>query len=211
MSHKLLRRSVLLCLAVFPLAGATCLEPPPGDAGPDASSLVCPGQGAQAIDIGHTGVDFSSVSDGADLPVWDRPQGGVGTRINLLITGFGDEQRYDGLTSEVFGAPGASCTGEDDPACIEDEVCDDGSCRLYIANQTNRQFPIDCLEDGTLHISELPLRFRNNFTSDELDNAEVELRVTLTTNDDDPAVVSDSVDIFLRDGDFIQPSWWEDI
>jgi hypothetical protein len=191
---------------VLTLGGATCEPPPADDAG--LADPVCTGEGADpATYPGVTGVGWEEFQDNEVLATWPRPQGGIGTRINVRAEGYDEETNFSGLTTQVFGEPGASCQADTDCA-DERAVCDGGSCRLFIANQVNRTFPVECLEDGALLVPELPVRFRNDFELTELDGADVELRVTLEPFDGEPT--SSSVNLRLQVGEFIQPSWWED-
>jgi hypothetical protein len=208
------RLSLLTALFALTLIGAACTPPPPGDAGP----LVCTGDGLDpAVAPGLTGLGWDPFpNDGGELKTWTRPQGGIGTRINVQISGYDEDARFPGLITEVIGTTaGASCTGDDSSSCAEREACVDDVCRLLIASQANRQFPIECQEDGTLLVPELPIRFRNLFEIAELDGTEAELRITLELPVPDgeaeaPEPLSSSAIVDLSVGEFVRPSWWED-
>jgi hypothetical protein len=197
----------VVCGAVL-LGGASCVEVPGEDGGPEP--LVCTGEGMDpATMVGETGTDWQPFASGAVLSTWPRPQGGIGTRVNVRAEGYADEQTYEGLTTEAFGPAGATCDESTNPCADDREVCMDGACHFFIANQVNRTFPVECAEDGSLLVPELPIRFRNDFELDELDGLDVELRVSLDPSGDTPATVG-TANVTLQVGDFVQPSWWED-
>lgn len=200
--------SLALVVIAVGLQASACVPAwSPDDAG--APAPTCLGDGERSVRAGHTGVDFVAIKEGDELPAWTRPQGGIGTRINVSLTGFAEDALFDGLTVQFLGTAGdgASCAAVDDPACSELETCDDGQCRLLLGNQTNVRFPLECLFDGSIHIAELPVRFRNQFQLDQLDGVEQELRVIADPREGE--TVSSSVLVTLNVGDFIQPSWWD--
>lgn len=197
--------------------GATCTPPPPADAGPDEP--VCTGEEAEPATLpGETGTGWEPFEGGETLATWPRPQGGIGTRINVRGEGYSDDTTFRSLTTQVFGEPDGTCQLDQD--CPDERmICDDsGSCRQFIANQVNRTFPVECREDGALLVPELPVRFRNNFELEELDGRDVELRVALSKcpedtplcDEEDEEETSSSVDVTLEVGEFVIPSWWEE-
>lgn len=195
-------RSPLFVVVTTALAACGPAVTPSEDAGPP----VCLGGGDTSVRAGHTGLDFHAIQDGDELPAWTRPQGGIGTRINVLLKGYEEEVRFTGLTTQFLGPPlDVAC--QDDAGCGALELCDAGVCRLLLGEQTNVRLDINCQEDGTLHIPEMSVRFRNDFELEQLDGSEQELRLTFQPREGEP--VSSSVDITLRVGEFVLPSWWD--
>lgn len=206
------RTSVLIAAVVI---AAGCLPPLPPDAGPQP--VECSGGETRAVRAGHTSLDFIPIVDGDDLPAWQQPQGGIGTRINVNLGGYGSEEGIASLTTQFLGATGTgvSCGDDEDSdggtadagACGDLEICDNGECRQLLANQTNVRFPLKCLEDETLHIPEMSVRFGNRFPLAELNGVAQELRLTAVPHTGEP--MTSSVQVVLRVGDFVFPSWWE--
>jgi hypothetical protein len=195
-----MRRAALVLIAVL---ASGCAPGETVDAGP-----ICPGEGHErGVLLGHTGRDFVLVNSGEIIPTWRRPQGGIGTHINIALVGFPFGTPFQSLKIEGFGAPGEVC--EDTEQCADADVCDRGRCRRFICEQTNVNWPTPaCTEEQFLHVNELPVRFRNDVALEELDGMQAELRLTLTPRDG-PAM-EHSVDVEMKVGDFIEPSWWND-
>jgi hypothetical protein len=194
-------RLALFALLCFAALGNGCFVVDEPDAGPR-----CPAEGEErGVLLGHTGRHFVLVQPGDTIPTWRRPQGGIGTHINIAMPGFSLGTPFQSLNIEGFGPEGAAC--EETEQCADGETCDRGSCRRYICSQVNVQWPTpECTDEGFLHINELPVRFRNDVPLEELDGLEGELRLTLTPRDG-PAV-EHSVPVKMEVGDFIEPSWW---
>ncbi|MFZ9888029.1 MAG: hypothetical protein ACO3JL_11045 [Myxococcota bacterium] len=174
----------------------------------DGGPYRCEGTGDVRIAAGHTSVGFEPIADGDELPAWLRPQGGIGTRINVRLEGFSDEAVFTSLRTRFLGLdPGDECATEPEICGIRGS-CEDGQCRTLLADQTNARFPIECQPDGSLLVAEMPVRFRNQFELDELDGVAQQLEVTLVPTEGNP--ISVSVPVVLRVGEFLQPSWWEE-
>ena len=217
-SRFLFLSSLLVCL------GADCSSTgDPSDAG--APEPVCEGGDTQSVAPGETGLSYVAMENGDNIASWPRPQGGIGTRINVRIDGFATETNFSSLTvfmtktldstSDTPGEEGGPCidTEEEDEQCTsgEDEPelsCIDDICQLLVAEQVNRQFPVECQADGSLLVPELPVRYRSQLSLDDVDNIEGDLSIFLTTYDEQE-VRSDPVNVVLEVGDFVEPSWWQ--
>lgn len=193
-------RVALVALVV----GSACA---PGG-GRDAGPSLCEGAGEPRILAGHTSTGFEPIEEGDVLPAWLRPQGGIGTRINVRLEGIGEGTTFTSLRTRFLGLePGVDC-GADPGVCGERESCEAGVCRTLLADQTNARFPLECQPDASLLVAEMPVRFRNQFQLEELDGIAQDLEVTLTPTEGAPLLAT--VPIVLRVGDFLQPSWWEE-
>ncbi len=217
-AHRLYLPIVALTLCVWAQTACTG-EPTTGETEPE----VCEGGGELAIAPGETGTTFIPFKEGDVLPTWDRPQGGIGTRINVKIDGLGEGEAVDLIQTIIVrpldGPPGG--VGENGGDCAVDlegnKVCNNeelscilDTCREVITDQVNRQFPTEC-QDGSLVVTEMPIRFRTRVELNEVDGAPGELFMRLDIDDDDDEyILSDPVEIEMDVGDFIQPSWWED-
>lgn len=194
----------LLVLIIVFVGGSACVPGGANDAGPNH----CEGGGEQRIMAGHTSTGFDPIEEGDGLPAWLRPQGGIGTRINVRLEGIGETATFTSLRTRFLGLePGVDCTADPD-VCDDRESCEAGVCRTLLADQTNARFPLNCQPDASLLVAEMPVRFRNQFQLEELDGVEQELEVTLAPTEGAPLVAS--VRIVLRVGEFLQPSWWEE-
>lgn len=175
---------------------------------------------------------YHVIAEGAELPTWDRPQGGLGTRLNLRIEGFPATQQFYSLQTIILGSkqvPAAEDTAGEVMTCDVIECgtspeacpCDAASgfsciqlpnassiCAEVICNQVNRRFPLEQDTYDALVVPELPVRFQNDFGLEDLNEREVTLHMSVTTHDDE--VVAASVLTKLAVGDFIKPSWWEE-
>lgn len=169
---------------------------------------VCRGGGERGIDAGHTGLSFVPIVDGDELPAWARPQGGIGTRINVRLTGFDESVRRSGRLTTRFLGPSldATCAARED--CDPLQECDDGVCRPLLAEEHRVNLPLECQEDGTLLVAEMPVRFGNQTPLSTLDGSAQELHLTLALADEEP--VTTSVGVVMRVGAFVPPSWWEE-
>jgi hypothetical protein len=161
-----------------------------------------------------------AIEEGADLASWPRPQGGIGTRLNVRIGGFDEDMNFNSLTvymtqnisdpSDIAGEEGGPCIElmSEEPTCAEpvgnepELSCIDGTCMLLVAEQVNRQFPMECQ-------SEMPVRYRSQLSLDDVDTIEAKLTLMLSPTEEDETIESEPVDVVLRVGDFIPPSWWE--
>lgn len=186
------------------ISGSACVPGGANDAGPPH----CDGEGEQRVAAGHSATGFEPIEEGDELPAWLRPQGGIGTRINVRIEGVGESTIFTSLRTRFLGLePGVEC--ESDPeGCGDRGSCEEGVCRTLLADQTNARFPLECQSDASLLVAEMPVRFRNQFQLDELDGIAQELEVTLAPMEGAPLVTT--VPILLRVGEFLQPSWWEE-
>lgn len=221
LSPSVARRSLstfALALSIGALSACTGMQTD-GDPEPE----VCEGEGELSIAPGETGTTFVPFQPGDILPTWDRPQGGIGTRINVKLKGLAPGDPVDLIQTIIVrpldGPPGG--VGENGGECAVDlegnKVCNDeelscilDSCREVITDQVNRQFPTEC-QNGSLIVTEMPIRFRTRVELNEVDGAMGELFMRLDLDDsDDEYILSDTVEIEMDVGDFIQPSWWED-
>lgn len=239
-------RSSSLCalVAALPTLVASCtppVEPPPpcgGNAAPcviagHTSAAVCEAGSCLGLDVDcETDADcFFALAAGDELPTWDRPQGGLGTRLNVRFEGFPEgtgESDFTALRTVITDA--FQLSDPNDPAskiaCSPDLCadglgceCDEGAgfrcteladgafCAELICKQTNRRFPLDPHPNETLVVAELPVRFENEYGLEELDGREVDLTLIgeLSTGE----LVSQTVSVVLKVGEFVKPSWWE--
>lgn len=176
---------------------------------------------------------FYPIENGADVPTWDRPQGGLGTRLNLRLEGFAPTQQFSTLQTIVLGARQSPTddAGDDEETVVcepttcsttpEDCPCDAAAgfsciqlpkaqaiCAEVICNQVNRRFPLEADPFDAWVVPELPVRFQNDFGLEDLNGREVMLYMSVSLpNDDVEAAV---VPTTLAVGDFIKPSWWEE-
>jgi hypothetical protein len=254
-----MKRVLIMIPAALAFLGLAC-EPE----GPIDCSL---GSGAASVTPGYTGIavcdeggtcqtfDKSCESDdecfealgqgpATTIPTWTRPQGGLGTRINVRLEGVpasNNQTDYASLRSLFIrefedGGGGARvscvvddcvcsrspaegpCTREDVPDCacnVEQEfecardVPEDGNvCAVVVGDQLNRQFPLVCSTDGTVHIEEMPIQFRSRWRDlDELDGVEVTVMSVL--EQEDGTLVSGSGTVTLDSGEFLPPSWFD--
>lgn len=176
---------------------------------------------------------FAVIAAGTELPTWDRPQGGLGTRLNLRVEGFPSTTQFSSLQTIILGSrqENSGAVGPDDSSVPcdlmqcgttpEECPCDatagftcialpnEGSiCAEVICNQVNRRFPLELETFDALVVPELPVRFQNDFGLEDLDNREVMLHMSVTTHAGEE--VAASVLTKLSVGDFIKPSWWEE-
>ncbi len=227
MSRQRISNSYLVFIAAMGLVlgGAEC--PGTGDEDGGPAPIECEEGGEQSVAPGETGIRYVAIDDGGDLASWPRPQGGIGTRLNVRIGGFDEEKNFSTLTiymtknisnpSETAGEEGGPCIddGSSEPTCTEpvgnapELSCIDGTCMLLVAEQVNRQFPMECQSDGSLLVPEMPVRYRSQLSLDDVDGIEVNLKVTLSPSEDEETIESAPVNVVLRVGDFIAPSWWE--
>lgn len=171
---------------------------------------------------------FQVIAEGAELPTWDRPQGGLGTRLNLRIEGFPATEQFYALQTIILGSK--QVTAEESTVVCdimqcgtnpEECPCDESAgyscialpneasiCAEVICNQVNRRFPLELETFDALVVPELPVRFQNDFSLADLDNREVMLHMSVTTHEGQE--VAASVSTKLSVGDFITPSWWEE-
>ncbi len=207
----------LLACAIVCAAIVGCNPPP--------EPVVCDGRGEFLGLPGKTGLTFEKYASGDTLATWERPQGGIGTRLNVRLQGVEPSRRIDLFQTlirfPVEGDPGGP--GEDGGICADDAdgnptICNDealscllGTCRRVIADQTNRQFPAICDDDGYLLVTEVPIRFRTRVSLADIDGREAELSIRLDEDDrDGEFTVSEPVLIRFDVGEFIQPSWWDE-
>lgn len=212
--------------------------PPP--CGGAAERCVVPGHtsAAQCVESRCLGTDeacetgrdcFRVLEAGDVLPTWNRPQGGLGTRLNLRLEGFPADAAYEALHTQILGASqpdpadparALACTPE---ACATPETCpcdvaqgfscvtplgDEPRCAELICHQVNRRFPLATDPFEASVVSEMPVRFENSWTLEALDGRSVELRmgVVLVGGDEESAHIPTLLDV----GEFIKPSWWEE-
>lgn len=213
MPHYRPRLALFLVVSVVAGCGSST-----GGAAPDASdtptALFCGGSSAsREVHVGKTGVDFEPFAAGEVLPAWSRPQGGVGTRINVKLAGFAEDAPFAALTTRLslaarsgggLDGEGELCAGDD--ACAAGLGCHLGACRLLICEQAVSVFPFGCLADGSLHVSEMPVRFFDDQGLDELDGQRATLEVEVAL--DDGGIYRDAVDVVLEAGPFVAPTWW---
>lgn len=226
---------VLGGLLVATLALAGC----PGSTG-DGPDGGCTGVGEPGIYPGFTGLTYQPIEQGAALPAWTRPQGGIGTRINVRATGYSEDTAWEVLRVVLAGVPadgphgpgelggacrvvgeedgGASDAGDDDGgevdpplSCNRPYLCDEesGTCVFRIANIGYNQFPLICLDDGSILAPEVPIRFRTFLTLEDVDGARTALTVELETEAGE--LVSSTVEVVLEESAFIQPETFDPI
>jgi hypothetical protein len=183
-----------------------------GDGDGDAPAVCDPDANAPGIDIGETGGDFVAIEEGDALPSWFRPQGGIGTRVNYKISGFPEDFEFDTIATNIYLTPtGTGADGQEGGAC--GDGCGDGLacfqdvCRIVVSDQQNAMVPRDCLPDGSVHISELPVRYKNELTLEDLDGRNADIDVVFTIGGE---TYFDAVQVVLDVGDFIFPSWWDE-
>lgn len=210
-------------LFVGSMMGADCIGTTGEDGGPDPVS--CEQGDDQSVHPGKTGLTYVAVTDGTELPSWPRPQGGIGTRLNVRIDGFAEDDNFSALTvfmtkkitnpSDVAGEEGGPCIeGETESTCAEPSgddpelTCIEGTCMLLVTEQVNRQFPLECQSDGSLLVLEMPVRYRSQLALEDVDAIEAELTILLEPNEDE-VISSEPANVTLKVGDFIEPSWWE--
>lgn len=182
--------------------------------GEDAGPVSCDGAAAgEGIEVGKSGLDFEAFAPGEKLRSWIRPQGGIGTRINVRILGFSEETDFASLLTEIFlrptgtGAPGAVGGDCIDGGCNTGLGCFEDTCRVLVTDQSYGMFPRDCLDDGSLHVPEMSILYKIGLNLDDLDGEMVDVRETIT-----PAGgvgVSTTTELEIEVGDFVQPSWWD--
>ncbi len=177
------RLAALLCLAA-----AACVDgrPDPADAGP----LPCTGEGDPSIAAGAHGDVWDPLTDGAEVPSFDRPQGGVGTHLTVRFTGFPEDQTDFKRLQFVIQAN------------------DDFEAGL-ISEYATIAFPLDCEADGSLLLVDVPVRFAVG-VPDAATIDGVAATMTTTMELQDGSTLSSDVDVVLRESDFIPPAWWED-
>ena len=156
--------------------------------------------------------------DGETIVAWNRPQGGLGTRISVSLNGFPNEPGlYDSLETIMIQVQkdGAGNDVTDAQLCDTDdrfvfERLPDGqdACQRVIIDQTNSRFPVECRAQNLSVAEEVPVRFLNEWTLQDVDGASIALYSRVVMRDGTSAF--GRADVVLEVGDFIQPSWWED-
>ena len=221
---KFRRFQPLSLLMLVACLGADCSSTgETGDAGDPEP--VCEGGETQTVAPGFTGLDYVAMENGDAIASWPRPQGGIGTRINVRIDGLPTQTNFSSLTvfmtkpvetpSDVPGEEGGPCidTEEESEKCITTEdapelSCIEDTCILLVAEQVNRQFPVECQQDGALLVPELPVRYRSQLSLEDIDEIDADLTIFVTTYDEQE-ITSTPVRVSLEVGDFIEPSWWQ--
>ncbi len=177
------------------------------DAGFDAGTIACENDPARTLVVGDHQLQFVPLQDGAELPSWDRPQGGVGTRISALVDGFTLDD-VPLVRVQMYG-PATDVVCDEEADCEQFTSCREGICTYYIVNQTYGFVDAVCRDDGTVFLRELEVQFRADMTRFQVDHMPIEIIVSLEPADAGP--VRGTIDGIIDVGPFIQPSWWDDL
>lgn len=243
---KLYSRLFVAVVVVATFSSVSACAPPPSPPAP------CGGEREQCVEPGHTAAAicdagtcagttdacttdtdcYRLVQPGDAIPAWNRPQGGLGTRLNLRIEGVEAPyvrwmqtlitDRYQ-LIDETDASSRVSCS----PASCEEGLgceCDEAAgfscvsfpsganlCAELICDQVNRTFPLDEHPHGALVTPELPVRFQNALGLEELDGREVSLTMGVLVGPTEASAefIYSTVPVVLQVGEFVTPSWWD--
>jgi|GEM_PF-1874059 len=199
------------------------------DAGPPPPS--CTTSDEPTVALGQTDLGYVPFDDFATLRTWERPQGGLGTRLNLGLFGVSPDEDFNRV-SVVFNRipPAGASAGEEGGACMTPMPCDDVDagpdcmtpecgenltciddvCLLQITDQGSVNFPKECVEDQVMVVPEWPIRFFAS-TGLELNDYEgMEVNVIANVESDTLPELTVSQPLTLEVGDFIPPSWWSE-
>ncbi len=224
-----------LCALLLMSASLACTPLPTTDAGPPAPRGNCEAGDAEVI-VGNTGITacddgkctfggascssdgdcFSALTEGASLPAWVRPQGGIGTRLNVRVDGVADDDELIEtmrilIVLERTGVPCdvAACAGTDCPCDLDaGEAClEEGGgsqCAAVLVDQTYQNFPTECRADDAVHIEEIPIQFRIGWSLEQVDGRDADVEVHLGVG----GVVTESPTIKARldVGDYVYPA-----
>lgn len=143
---------LLSCLSL-----AACPDEPSGDDG------GCPLPGATpAITLAPDQGDADVLVDGAVVPVFPPPQGGVFTELDVELTGV----------------------DADDVEQLRIEITDASGPRLATQVYFGSGLPLRCIESGALTIDALPVGFDESVELSQLDGVAITLAAIVTTADD---------------------------
>jgi hypothetical protein len=207
----------------------TALAGCPGTTEPDAGPEGCVGQGDPGIAIGSTGVTWAPLADGASIPAWQRPQGGIGTRVNLRIDGYASTTDFDYVRVAINAvAPETAADGDLGGACRDtsapdggvadggEEVvlcdrpyrcADDNTCQLEVVDITYNSFPRVCQPDGSLLAPEVPIRFKTYLQVPDVDGREATLLMEVRTEAGE--LESAELLVTLEESEFIDPETFD--
>lgn len=159
---------------------------------------------------------FWPMEDNGTMPGWFRPQGGVGTRYTVRVSGIADDDdAFESLrTLMVLSRSGTACVPDDCPG--DSCPCDDASnetclttpegseCAQVLADQLNRTFPTECRGDDAVHVEEIPIKFGVGFVLQSLDGAEFTIESHATYGGE--LYRAGPLNLTLDVGDFIYPA-----
>lgn len=152
----------------------------------------------------------------ATMPGWIRPQGGIGTRYTVKVSGVADDDdKFESVrTLMVLDRSGVSCEPASCPG--PDCPCDNGTnetclttpegseCAQVLADQLNRTFPTECRGDNAVHVEEIPIKFGVGFQLNSLDGRVFDLETHVTY--DGVLYRAGPNEVTLDVGDFIYPA-----
>lgn len=129
---------------------------------PDVDDGPCGGDGALAIALRPNHGDPSPLDDGAVLPIFPPPQGGVFTELDVELFGLRDGELQE-LRIRVDRDDGANL-----------------STQTYLGSG----LPVLCRPDGALSVQGLPVGFDLTYTLDDLDGDAATFTVDVITADE---------------------------
>ncbi len=112
------------------------------------------------VDVAYRGAD-APLADGDTLPVFNPPQGGIATELDVTIEGAGFDI-VETLQIDVAAGSGQS---------------------LSATTYMGALLPFECVREGVVHVRNIPVAFDDAFELEALDGTEVELTVTVTRED----------------------------
>lgn len=140
----------------------------------DTDSGACdPGGAEPALDVAPNRLSPDALQDGAELPVFNPPQGGVFTELDVSVRG---------IATEDLLSIGFVVTRDDDD---------------IIANQRymGAGLPLMCQSDGSQRIPDVPVGFDLDVVLLDLEGVPARLEAVVETPDGD---VEASADVVLR-------------
>ncbi|MCR9162130.1 MAG: hypothetical protein ACE37F_28730 [Nannocystaceae bacterium] len=145
---------------------------------PEAEGL-CEGNAGAPIDL-EAFYRFEDVplTDGDVVPIFNPPQGGVATELDLDLGGVGFGTLAALEIEAVMRASGAV-------------VAD--------VEYTGGELPLECVRDGELRLRAVPVPFVDGSVLGTLSGAEVNLTVRIRRDDDEAAEVTHAVTLEARE------------
>ncbi len=116
--------------------------------------------GRLGILVAYRGVD-APLRDGDALAVFEPPQGGIATELDVTIEGAGFEV-LETLQIDVFGERGQTL-----------------STNTYVGSL----LPFRCIREGVVEVGNIPVAFDDALTLEALDMKDAELVVTVVRTD----------------------------